>query len=85
MKREEQEEHNEQSMDLHLQMAVKEIADLYSWHIQFSEFSKRKSNSEQWYSPGFYTLPGGYKMTLCVDANGAGKDAHVSYFNVRRV
>ena len=127
MKREEQEEHNEQSMNEHLQMAVKEIADLksvketsdreiadlkraketsdreiadlkraketsdreiadlkisLSQHIRFSEFSKRKSNSEQWYSPGFYTSPGGYKMSLRVDANGVGdgKGTHVSCF-----
>ena len=99
MKREEQEEHNEQSMDEHLQMAVKEIADLkraketsdreiadlkisLSQHIWFSEFSKRKCNNELWCSPGFYTSPGGYKMSLCVDANGHsnGKGTHVSYF-----
>ena len=86
MKREEQEEHNEQSMDEHLQIAAKEIADLkisFSRHIRFSEFNKRKLNNEMWYSPGFYTLPGGYKMSLHVDAShatGYGKDAHVSCY-----
>ena len=110
MKREEQEEHNEQSMNEHLQMAVKEIADLkrasdreiadlkraketsdreiadlkisLSQYIRFSEFSKRKSNNEEWCSPGFYTSPGGYKMSLHVDANGVGdgKGTHVSCF-----
>ena len=85
MKREEQEEHNEQSIDEHLQMAVKEIADLkisLSQHIRFGEFNKRKSNNEEWCSPGFYTSPGGYKMSLDVDANGSGngKGTHVSYY-----
>ena len=100
MKREEQEKHNEQSMDEHLQMAVKEIANLKRANVQlktkiafiekgqsyqyirFNEFSKRKSNSEQWYSPGFYTSPGGYKMSLRVYANGNafGEDTHVSCF-----
>ena len=168
MKREEQEEHNEQSMDEHLQMAVKEIADVKETsdreiadlkraketsdreiadlkraketsdkeiadlkrgkatsnkeiadlkrgkatsdreiadlkrskvqletkiafleegrhnqsyqHIQFNEFSKRKSNSEQWCSPGFYTSPGGYKMSLYVYANAFGEDTHISCF-----
>ena len=137
IKREEQEKHNEQSMNVHLQKAVKEIADLKRTketsdkeidlkkdkktsdkeiadlkrasdreiadlkrakvqletkiaflekgrrnpsyqHIQF----RRKCNDEQWYSPGFYTSPGGYKMSLHVDANGYGdyKDTHVSCF-----
>ena len=117
MKREEQEKHNEQSVNVHLQMAVKEIVDLKNvketsereiadlkgakvqletkiafleearrnlsyQHIQFSEFSKRKCNNELWYSPGFYTSPGGYKMSLHVYANGFGdsKDTHVLCF-----
>ena len=141
MKREEQEEHNEQSMDEHLQMAVKEIADLksvketseteiadlkryketseteiadlkrcketsdreitdlkraketsdreiadlktsLSQHIRFNEFSNRKVNNITWCSPGFYTSPGGYKMSLCVYANGngIGKGTHVSCY-----
>ena len=82
MKREEQEKHNKQSMDEHLQMAVKEIADLKSQHIQFSGFSDREYNNEVWYSPGFYTSPGGYKMSLRVDANGdgIGEGTHVSCF-----
>ena len=136
MKREQQEEHNEQSMNEHLQMAVKEIADLKRaketsdreiadlkraketsdreiadlkraketsdreitdlkraketkiaesrrnascQNIWFSEFSKRKCKNEQWYSPGFYTSPCGYKMGLCVYANG-GKGTHISCF-----
>ena len=82
MKREEQEKHNEQSMNEHLQMAIKEIVDLKSQRIQFNEFSKRKCNNEEWYSPGFYTSPGGYKMSLCVYANGNddGEDTHVSCY-----
>ena len=123
MKREQQKEHNEQSMNEHLQMAVKEIVDLKSaketsdreiadlkraketreiadlkrdketkiaestcnpscQNIWFSEFSKRKCKNKMWYSPGFYTSPCGYKMGLCVHANGDGNDkgTHVSCF-----
>ena len=103
IKREEQEEHNEKSMDEHLQMAGKEIVDLKRakvqletkiafleegrhnqsyQHIQFNEFGKKKCNDEEWYSPGFYTSPGGYKMSLYVDANGNGdgEGTHVSYY-----
>ena len=41
---------------------------------------QHKVDSDQWYSPPFYTHPQGYKMCLRVDANGhgEGKGTHVS-------
>ena len=43
---------------------------------------QHKIDSDQWYSPPFYTHPQGYKMCLRVDAdgNGKGKGTHVSVF-----
>ena len=45
-------------------------------------FEQHKVNGDSWYSPPFYTHPRGYKMCLCVSANGssAGKGTHVSVF-----
>ena len=47
-----------------------------------TEYSKHKRNDDVWYSPPFYTGPGGYKMCLRVDANGNddGAGTHVSVF-----
>ena len=46
------------------------------------EFSRHKSSKQEWYSPPFYSHPGGYKMCFRVDANGFGEGAgtHVSVF-----
>ena len=46
------------------------------------EFSRYKSSNKNWFSPAFYTSPGGYKMCVRVDANGFGEGAgtHVSVF-----
>ena len=52
-----------------------------------TNFTQHKLNSDSWYSPPFYTGPGGYKLQLRVDANGslaagstvaAAKGSHVS-------
>ena len=45
-----------------------------------SNFSQLKASSTEWYSPPFYTHPGGYRLSLRVDANGYGKlkGTHVS-------
>ena len=50
--------------------------------IKFAEFEDRKDGDENWYSPGFYTSPGGYKMSLHIYPNGSGdgEDTHVSIF-----
>ena len=50
--------------------------------LVMTEYSKHKRADEDWYSPPFYTGPGGYKMCLRVYANGngAGAGTHVSVF-----
>ncbi|XP_003383553.1 PREDICTED: TNF receptor-associated factor 4-like [Amphimedon queenslandica] len=95
IKREEQEKHNEESMKEHLQMAVKRVDTLQtkcagvkcagssSSHVfKMNDPSSYRYNDLVWYSPSFYTSPGGYKMMLCVYANGRGrgKGTHVSCY-----
>ena len=43
-------------------------------------FEQHKVDGDSWYSLPFYTHPRGYKICLCVSANGygAGKGTHVS-------
>ena len=45
-----------------------------------TNFSKHKLSGDSWYSPPFYTGPGGYKLQLRVDADGSStaKGTHVS-------
>ena len=47
-----------------------------------TNFTERKSSNKVWYSLPFYTHLQGYKMCLCVYANGEsdGKGTHVSVF-----
>ena len=99
MKREEQEIHNEESTEVHLQLtngrlqltkekleeATETIKSLKTTLEQknpliasnevfkISQFTKKKKENEKWYSPGFYTSTGGYKMSLRVDPNGHGE------------
>ncbi|XP_011407490.1 PREDICTED: TNF receptor-associated factor 5-like [Amphimedon queenslandica] len=84
MKREEQEKHNEESMKQHLKAAVKKIEVLLPTHQVFklNEYAKKKKEEEDWCSPGFYTSPGGYKMSFNVYPNGNGdnKGTHVSCY-----
>ncbi|XP_003388779.1 PREDICTED: TNF receptor-associated factor 4-like [Amphimedon queenslandica] len=84
MKREEQEKHNEESMKQHLKAAVKKIEVLLPTNQLFklNEYTELKEEEEDWYSPGFYTSPGGYKVSLNVVANGCddGEDTHVSCY-----
>ena len=48
--------------------------------LTMTNFDQHKTDSDEWYSPPFYTHPRGYKMCLCVDANGNGdgEGTHVS-------
>ena len=90
MKREEQEKHNEEKIAMHLQLATETIKSLQTTLeqkipliasnevLKLSQFAKRKKENEEWYSPGLYVSPGGYKMSLCVYLNGEGKGTHVS-------
>ena len=45
-----------------------------------TNYTKHKLSGDSWYSPPFYTGPGGYKLQLRVDADGSStaKDTHVS-------
>ena len=51
-----------------------------SIHIKCSGFREMKEGDTNWFSPAFYTSPGGYKMCLCIAPNGSdsGKNTHVS-------
>ena len=50
--------------------------------FKFTNFNQHKTDDDTVYSPAFYTSPKGYKMCICVDANGYGdgKDTHVSVY-----
>ena len=50
--------------------------------LSVPKFNQHKSTKQEWYSPPFYTQPGGYKMCIRVDANGNGdgENTHVSVF-----
>ena len=47
-----------------------------------TQYYTHKKNNDQWYSPPFYTGPGGYKMCIRVVAYGSGSGAgtHVSVY-----
>uniref|UniRef100_A0A1X7U146 Reverse transcriptase Ty1/copia-type domain-containing protein n=1 Tax=Amphimedon queenslandica TaxID=400682 RepID=A0A1X7U146_AMPQE len=48
-------------------LSLLEKAAETSWKVPFTQL---KSQNSTWYSPGFYTSPGGYKIKLNVDCNG---------------
>ena len=79
IKREDQEKHNEESVTLHLQLAMKRVDDLQMRCssapvvLKMNDAWDKQHNNEVWYSPPFYTSPGGYKMMLCVYAGGYGR------------
>ena len=53
-----------------------------SIELIMTQYSTHKKNSDEWFSPPFYTGPGGYKMCIEVDSNGEGVGAgtHVTVF-----
>ena len=86
--RKEREEH-ENDTGQHLQMAIDTVnelkAKLVKQHasvIILKNFEQQRVNDKSMYSTPFYTNPGGYKMCLCVYANGCGesKGTHISVF-----
>ena len=86
MKREEKEEHNKESVQEHLWLAVQQVHFLQLHHpinkvIKVDQYLKKKEDDEDWYSDGFYTS-GGYKMSLNVVVNGHGirKGTYVSCY-----
>ena len=50
--------------------------------FKFPEFDQHYHHDKEWYSPPFYTHPGGYKMCINVEANGDddGRDTYVSVY-----
>ena len=50
--------------------------------IVMTDFEKHRKEDKSWFSPLFYSHIGGYKMSLCVVANGtgSGEATHVSVF-----
>jgi TNF receptor-associated factor 4 len=50
--------------------------------FKLDEFTAKKRSNSVWCSRGFYSSPGGFKLRLCVYANGIGdgKHTHVSLF-----
>jgi TNF receptor-associated factor 4 len=63
-----------------LQSQLKNLPNQYRPVIKMSGFAKVKDEGNSWYSPGFYTSPGGYKMCLRVYVNGDGDGTHVSCY-----
>ena len=74
-----------------VQMAKETIESLkLTQHTQVSPpfvaklmyYTQKKQENKDWYSPGFHTSPGGYKMRLSVDPNGYGdaEGTHVSCY-----
>ena len=70
-----------------LQFAVQQVHSLQLHHpinkvIKVDQCFKKKEKDEIWYSPGFYTSPGGYKMRLRFDSNveSEGKGTYVSCY-----
>ena len=45
-----------------------------------TQYSTCKKNKDEWYSPPFYTGPGGYKMCINVVPKGWGIGTHVSVY-----
>ena len=50
--------------------------------FRITDFDQLKMSGEGFYTPGFYTSPGGYKMCINVDCNGNGdgEGTHISVF-----
>jgi len=70
---------------LHFQIvAVESLSEpgVLPTELTVTNFEQHKLNSDNWFSPSFYTHPQGYKMCLAVYANGddKGKGTHVSVF-----
>ena len=51
------------------------------FEFTMTEFSKHKANNTEWFSPPFYSHPGGYKLCLAVFANGYHDGHKGSYLN----
>ena len=70
---------------LHFQIvAVESLSEpeVIPTELTMTNFKEHKIDSDDWFSPPFYTHPQGYKMSLRVDANGNGdgEGTHLSVF-----
>jgi TNF receptor-associated factor 4 len=94
VKRKDLDEH-ERDGQHHLQLAVDTVHQLQikignmqaqsremPVQYKFTNFNQHKTSRDTIYSPAFYTSPKGYKMCICVYANGNGdgENTHVSIF-----
>lgn len=88
VKRQDAEEHSQQSMEYHLQLAASKIQRLEAVAMvppvvfKLSKFNMKKTKNERWNSPTFYSHCGGYRLCLSIDANGNrdSKGSHVSVY-----
>ena len=80
-------EHIKESTEDHLTLSMTQIATFLSTTIKMNNFCLKKTSDTEWYSPPFYSHPGGYKMCLNVVANGLddaeGTHVSVSLFMMR--
>ena len=65
-----------------LQTALQEQKDLLTVSKKVFKVSQCTQKKKGWWGPGFYTSPGGYKMSLRVDpyGNGDGKGTHIACY-----
>ena len=88
VKRQDEEQHSQQSMEHHLQLAARRIERLEAVVLvppvvfKLSKFNMKKTKNERWNSPKFYSHCGGYKLCISIDANGnrESKGSHVSVY-----
>ena len=75
-------DHIKEAIQDHLDKAMMALRQPHRVVIRLPEFSKKKEANEDWYSPGFYTHPNGFKVCLniCPDGNGGGAGTHLSVF-----
>ena len=84
--------HQENDDKVHLHLSLQTVCVLKEQHKTLSEgealvfklsgYASKKENNEEFESIPFYTSPGGYKMCIRVDVNGAGagEGTHVAVF-----
>ncbi len=90
MKREKLSNHKSEQVERHLQLAVQEVATLRDKVnamvvpvvFKMPKFSKLRDTNGGWYSPKYYSHPGGYRMKFRVDVNGDGEEnrSHISVY-----
>ena len=86
--------HEEDYVHVHLKLAMNKIEDKErrlevqvasqskAVTLKLDKFAQLKEAGTSWFSPGFYTSPGGYKMCMAVVPNGEqnGQGTHISVY-----